>query len=167
MDKVQWIKDLVLAEQDMEERGLVDFEAGFSPDKELENETIEFLKDLKTTFIESSSAFNQLKASSVGNIKIYGISRTLADFMVFRNGFKLIFSMKRPGLIDIHFNHIGSNFIPGKANEEDVPPPTEGQSLKAHWGAFGDLNWTYQGQPIKLDYLVRYYLSRFVRESAK
>ena len=33
--------------------------------------------------------------------------------------------------------------------------------------AFGDLVWTYQEQPVKVDYLVRYYLTRFIRESAK
>ena len=39
--------------------------------------------------------------------------------------------------------------------------------LIARWGAFGDLNWTFHEQPIKNEYLVRYYMTRFVRESAK
>ena len=110
MDKIQWIKDLVMAEQEMEESGVVDFAAGFDPEKELERETIDYLQDLKAAFIESAAAFNQLKASTVGNIKIYGISRTKADFMIFRNGFKLIFALKRPGIVDVRFNHIGANY---------------------------------------------------------
>ncbi len=39
--------------------------------------------------------------------------------------------------------------------------------LVARWGAFGDLQWTYQEQVVKTDYLVRYYMTRFIRESAK
>ena len=34
-------------------------------------------------------------------------------------------------------------------------------------GAFGDLIWTHQEQQVKPDFMVRYYLSRFIRESAK
>jgi hypothetical protein len=39
--------------------------------------------------------------------------------------------------------------------------------LSARWGAFGDLVWTYQDQPVKVEYLVKYYMTRFIRESAK
>src|SRR4051812_1889016 len=91
MDRISWIKDLVLAEQQMEDSGIIDMSAGFDAEKELEDATIEFLADLKTGFIEAASTFNQLKGSALGTIKIYGISKTRADFMLFRNGFKLIF----------------------------------------------------------------------------
>ena len=46
MDKLSWIKDLVRAEQQMEESGMVDFSVGFDPDKHLFSETIHFLEDL-------------------------------------------------------------------------------------------------------------------------
>jgi hypothetical protein len=166
MDKINWIKDLVLAEQSMEDTGMVDMTAGFDPEKELEDATTEFLSDLKSAFVESAAAFNQLKGSAVGTIKIYGISKTRADFMLFRNGFKLIFSLKHPGLITVTFNTTAPQFIPGQTAEmTNTPPPVD--NLKARWGAYGELAWTSNDLPINLDYLVRYYVSRFVKESAK
>ncbi len=168
MDKLAWIKDLVRAEQKMEESGVVDFNFGFDPQQILITESIEFLNNLKTAFVEAASAFNQLKGSSVGRIKIYGISNTHADFMLFRNGFKLIFSLKEPGVIGIRFHFVGAGFVqmpPASDNGAKVPPDED--TLIARWGAFGDLVWTYQDQVVKIDYLVRYYMTRFVRESAK
>jgi hypothetical protein len=168
MDKLHWIKDLVLAEQQMEDSGMVDFSAGYDPAVNLELETVEYLRDLKAAFVESASAFNQLKGSTIGTLKIYGISNTRADFMLFRNGFKLIFSMSQPGSIKIYMNHIGSSFVPGmETPDATVSPQNSEDILSARWGAFGDLNWTYKDQAVKLDYLVRYYLSRFIKESAK
>ena len=165
MEKINWIKDLVLAEQSMEDTGMVDMTAGFDPERELENATSDFLSDLKSAFVESSAAFNQLKGSAVGTIKIYGISKTRSDFMLFRNGFKLIFSLKHPGLISVTFNTTAPHFVPGQTAEMPNTAPVD--SLKARWGAYGELVWTSNDLPINLDYLVRYYLSRFVKESAK
>lgn len=165
MDKINWIKDLVLAEQSMEDTGMVDMTAGFDPERELEDATSEFLSDLKAAFVESAAAFNQLKGSAVGTIKIYGISKTRSDFMLFRNGYKLIFSLKHPGLITVTFNTTAPQFIPGQTAEAPSAAPVD--NLKARWGAYGELVWTSNELPINLDYLVRYYVSRFVKESAK
>ncbi len=168
MEKLAWIKDLVRAEQKMEESGVVDFSYGFDSQQLLVSESVGFLNNIKTVFVEASSSFNQLKGSSVGRIKIYGISNTHSDFMLFRNGFKLIFSMKEPGVIGIRFHYVGAGFVQvGPASDNGVKVPSEEDILIARWGAFGDLVWTYQEQPIKIDYLVRYYLTRFIRESAK
>lgn len=166
MDKLSWIKELVLAEQQMEESGMVDMSAGFNTNNMLEVESIEFLQDLKAAFIESASAFNQLKGSSLGNIKIYGISNTRADFMLFRNGFKLIFAMAQPGQIKVYDSQMNNSFVPGQ-NAAAPASSAENDFLNAKWGPFGELHWTYQNQTINLDYLVRYYMSRFIRESAK
>lgn len=167
-DKLTWIKDLVRAEQKMEESGVVDFSFGFDPQQLLFTESIGFLNSLKNVFIEAASSFNQLKGSTVGRIKIYGISNTHADFMLFRNGFKLIFSLKEPGVVGIRFHYVGAGFVQvAAANDTGGKAPSEEDILIARWGAFGDLVWTYQEQPIKVDYLVRYYMTRFIRESAK
>lgn len=169
MDKLTWIKDLVRAEQKMEESGVVDFSFGFDPQHLLVTESVGFLNNLKTSFVEAASSFNQLKGSSVGRIKIYGISNTHADFMLFRNGFKLIFSLKEPGAIGIRFHFVGAGFVqvPAATDNGAKVPTGEEDTLIARWGAFGDLVWTYQDQAVKPDYLVRYYMTRFVRESAK
>lgn len=171
MDKLSWIKDLVRAEQKMEESGVVDFSFGFDPQQILFNESLAFLESLKNDFIEASSSFNQLKGSTVGRVKIYGISNTHADFMLFRNGFKLIFALREPGIISIRFHYVGAGFagVP-TGNDMGTGAKVAGQEedhIIARWGAFGDLVWTYQEQTVKADYLVRYYLTRFIRESAK
>lgn len=165
MDKINWIKDLVRAEQEMEESGMIDFSAGFDPQKLLNEESLEFLNDLKVGFVDSVTNFNQMKGSPLGRIKVYGISNTEADFMLFRNGFKLIFAIKKPGTISIRFLYVGSSFTPNTVTEEKVDPTED--LLIAKWGPFGDLIWTYNDQPLKIDFLVRYYISRFVKESAK
>ncbi|RME15359.1 MAG: hypothetical protein D6797_06735, partial [Bdellovibrio sp.] len=142
MDNIEWIKDLVLSEQQMEESGVIDLSTEVDSEQTLMNETVDFLRDLKAAFVEAASAFNQLKGSQIGHVKIYGISKTKADFMLFRNGYKLIFSMKAPGVISISFNLIGKNFIPG--NSVDMPRSTEEREvLKAKWGPFGEVYWTY------------------------
>lgn len=168
MDKLVWIKELVRAEQKMEESGVVDFGAGFDPAQLLVTESVDFLNQLKTAFVEAASGFNQLKGSAVGRVKIYGISNTHADFMLFRNGFKLIFALKEPGVIGIRFHYVGATFVQVPAASDDGQKVQQEEDLlQARWGAFGDLVWTYSEQPIKIDYLVRYYLTRFIRESAK
>ncbi|MCB0412043.1 MAG: hypothetical protein KDD22_05920 [Bdellovibrionales bacterium] len=161
MDKLNWIRDLVNSEQQMEEAGIVDFSAGYNPHVELEEETIDFMNSLKTGFVEAASAFNQLRGSTTGSIKIYGISKTKADFMLFRNGHKLIFSIREPGTIKVDNNPVPTGLMLN-ANQQ-----SESELLQAFWGAFGELRWTYQQQPINLDYLVRFYTTRFARESAK
>jgi hypothetical protein len=161
MEKLAWIKDLVRAEQELEESGVVRMTTGFEPEKHLYQETLFFLLHLKREFVDATAAFNQMKDSPVGRIKIYSISQTQADFMLFRNGFKLIFSMKQPGTIAMKFHRaqgINPAFQAGDSEEE---------YLLAKWGPFGDLVWTYNNQPIKVDYLIKYYTTRFVHESAK
>ena len=170
MDKLAWIKELVRAEQKMEESGVVDYGIGFDPGQLLHNESLGYMNELKSAFVESAASFNQLKGSPAGRIKIYGISNTHADFMLFRNGFKLIFALKEPGVVIIRFHYVGSGFVqvpPSSDNGQKLPASADEDALVARWGAFGDLVWTYQEQPIKIDYLVRYYMTRFIRESAK
>ena len=166
MEKMSWIKDLVLAEQEMEESGVIDFSAGFHPERVLQEATLEFMRDLKECFLNASSTFNELKGSTLGHLKLYGISKTKADFMLFRNGFKLIFTIKQPGVIHIFFTNAGSAFMPGQ-NESQKEAHQPSDTLKARWGAFGELKWTYKDHPISIDHLVRYYMTRFIRESAK
>lgn len=147
----------------MEDSGVIDMTAGFDHEKQLEDSTIDFLNDLKLAFVEAASTFNQLKGSTLGHIRIYGISKTRADFMLFRNGYKLIFNMRQPGVVAIQYSAAVAQYLPGQNPTQEL-----GQDhLTAQWGAFGQLNWTYNDRPIQLDYLIRYYMSRFVRDSAK
>ncbi len=170
MEKIGWIKELVKAEQQMEESGMVDMTFGFDSERVLVEESIQFLLALKTEFVDSSVSFNELKPSALGRIKIYGIAKTHADFMLFRNGFKMIFSLKAPGQISIRFNFIGTNFIPAPGTPEAAQTTTnvmDEHIVEAKWGAFGELIWTHQGLPIKMAYMIRHYLTLFIKESSK
>lgn len=162
MADLDWIRELVKSEQRMEETGLVEVQSGDAERILLEQETVRFLEELKQEFVDAASAFNHLKASAIGRIKIYGVAQTAADFMLFRNGFKMIFSQSNPGQIRVKFNFIGTNFIP---NEQDTASIEE-DLIDSAWGPFQELSWLYQGQEFKSKALVKFYLSKFIRESA-
>ena len=161
MDKLSWIKDLVQNEEQMEESGMVCVTTGFEPEKEVEKETNLFLISLKREFVEAVNTFNQMKNSPLGRVKVYSISQTQADFMVYRNGFKLCFGMKQPGTVSIKFDR------PGGINPAFKEDRSEEDFLIAKWGPFGDLVWSYNNHPVKVDYLIKYYTRRFVHESAR
>lgn len=169
MPKLDWVKDLVRAEEHMEESGIVDLNIGFDNERTLAKETLDLLQVLKNEFIEASTSFNEMKASALGRIKIYGIAKTQADFMLFRNGFKMIFALKEPGQISIRFNFMGPGFsttvpsgVPGSAASL-----MEEHLLTAKKGPFGDLVWTFRDQQIRIDSVVRYHMTLFIKESAK
>lgn len=163
MDKLSWLKDLIRADQEMEESGVVDFTAGFNPETQVLDETTLFLNELKDSFVNYVSTFNQMKENPQSRIKIYSVSKTRADFMLFRNGFKIVFSMIEPGRVSVSLSHVGSSFhIPGKTQDSSR---TQEDLIEALQGAFGKLTWSYQGQPVNVEHMVKYYLSRFIRES--
>ncbi len=169
MNELEWVKELVRAEQKMEESGLIEVGAGFDPDRELQASSVAYLVSLKEKFVDAANAFNSLRGLAIGGVKIYGIAQTESDFMLFRHGFKLIFALKRPGLISVRFQMQGTGFVAGAAaspqNIEETPSNED--LLEAKWGAFGEILWTYKRLPISDAQLVRYYLSRFIKESAK
>ena len=166
MKNLEWVRDLVEAEQRMEESGIIDLSAMPDDSRDLKEKTNEFLKIIKENFMDYSTAFNNLKNSTVGSVKIYGISNTIADFMLFRNGYKLLFSANEPGRIAINFQAGTAQFMPNPQGQVGFSPSSE-EYLDAKYGPFGEMSWTYRGTPVNPQYLVRYYLSRFVRESAK
>lgn len=165
MSQLDWIKDLVEVEQKMEESGIIDVTYGIDEEKQLEQQTVLLLNRLKDLFIDASTVYNKMRGLSVGGVKIYGISRTVADFMLFRNGYKLFFSMKRAGNISIKIHYHGTDILTPQAEVLDSIGTED--MVEARWGAFGEVVWTHQETPVNSDYLVRYYFSKFVRESTK
>ncbi len=168
-DNLFWIKDLVRAEDQLEESGIVDLAIGLDNEKTLASETMRFLHEMKAQIVEAATAFNELKVSPLGRIKIYGIAKTQADFMLFRNGFKMIFSMKEAGIISIRFNFMGPNYIPTMipTNQNQNTAMLEENQIMARKGPFHELVWTFQEQPIQLFSVIRYHLTLFIKESSK
>ena len=164
MKNLEWVKDLVESERHMEESGIIDLASMPDETRDLKDKTNEFLKIIKDNFIDFSTAFNNLKNTTIGSVKIYGISNTVADFMLFRNGYKLLFSTTEPGRIAISFQAGSAQFLHIPNQQQATIGHDE--FLDAKYGPFGEMTWAYRGTPVNPEYLVRYYLSRFVRESA-
>lgn len=163
-----WIRELVSADEQLEKAVMIDMNLGLDTQRILVNDTIQFLLSLKTDFAEAAAAFNELKPSVLGRIKIYGIAKTHADFMLFRNGYKMIFSIKSAGVISIRFHYVGNMAIPQpNGQNEKVTIVMEEELLEAKWGAFEEVVWNYKGQSFKPHYLVRHYLTAFIKESAR
>ena len=156
-----WIKTLVQQESQMENSGQVYMHPNAVDPEDLTEHTLEFLKQLRLAFTHSVSFFNQLKGYA-GSIRIYGITGTDGDFMLFRNGYKLIFSMKDPGLIRIYFASAQNN-LPG----QDISTHKTADYLKGSWGAFGELKWTHNNNPIRIDFMTRHYMTYFVKHSIR
>ena len=171
IDRVSWIKELVKAEHQMEESGMVEINYNIDRERLLTHATLQFLLSLKNDFIDASNAFNELKTSPIGRIKIYGVAKTHGDFMLFRNGFKMIFSLKAPGQIAVRFNFMGTQFLnaPGAvADSTTASKDLMGEHiLEAQFGVFDEIKWTFKGQPFQQESLVRHYMTLFTKESAR
>ncbi len=162
---IDWIKELIRNEQQMETSGLVDFSPLINKDNIILSSSIEFLKHLKIQFIKNADVFNQLKGSAEGLIKVYGIAKTHADFMLFRNGYKIVFNMVQAGKIQITFHHMSTPFLSStdQISSTVVPDGT----IEAAWGAFNEIRWVSDKKPVNADHLVKFYLRTFVQNSTK
>lgn len=162
-----WIRELVSADEQLEKSVMIDMNLGLDTQRILVNETIQFLLRLKTDFAEAAAQFNELKPSALGRIKVYGIAKTHADFMLFRNGYKMIFSIKNSGLISMRFHYVGNMAIPQPTQKEQVTIIMDEELIESKWGPFEEVLWTYKGQAFKSEYMVRHYLTMFIKESAR
>jgi hypothetical protein len=151
-DKYDWLQDVIKAEERVEETGIVDFDLAFNPERILVTEALNFMNEIKHDLEEAIEIFNEMKPTPAGKIKVYAIAKTHADFMIFRNGYKLIFSLIKPGVIAIRLHYMNTTH-------------QENEAIEIKWGPFNDVIWVHKGQPIKKDNLIRYFLVKFIRES--
>ena len=167
IERVDWIKDLVTTEQKIEETGIVELGSSVDTQRILVHESLQFLLNLKAEFYEAANIFNELKTSPLGKVKIYGIAQTHADFMLFRNGYKMLFTIKGPGVLSIRMNFIGNNFMPtqGADLQQASKNVIEESLIEAKLGPFNEVLWTFKGQAFKTAFLVRHYLTLFIKES--
>ena len=159
--ETNWIKDLVRLEQDMEASGQISLPESRPSSEQLTEHTFEFMRQLRTAFTANSAVFNHIKGF-LGSLRIYGIADTKTDFMLFRNGHKLIFSVKDPGLISVCMK-----FNDQMLSSKDSGTTEPADFIKGVWGPFNELKWTYNDQIINIDHLIRYYMTVFVKNSVK
>ncbi len=151
-ERYQWIQELIQAEDQILETGLVNFENSLNPERILISETLTFLNHLKLIFEEAVEIFNDSKPTIVGRIKLYPLVKTQSDFMLFRNGYKLIFTFKKPGHILIQFH-----FMDSQAESDEY--------IENKWGAFNKVQWFHKEKLVDIEYLAKYFLVQFIRES--
>ena len=133
MEDLKWVHQLVDAEKKMEERGLVDMAQEWKSESFLRQETIDFLKNLKSLFIDAVGLFNQGRPFTTSPVNIYSIAGKPADFMLFRNACKLLFALKDPGCIQVHRAWIRRFYLPetftmtsGKQKQKQRPTTNSG-----------------------------------------
>ena len=91
----KWIENLAFDELNMDEAGVVNFNEHLDPNNLLEEESISFMNQIRDLFEVYITKFNHCRGGQAGaQIKIFKISNTINDFMLFRNSLRLIFSRK-------------------------------------------------------------------------
>lgn len=172
-----WLEELAGAEIEIEKTGQMDVFNYLSEEKILKDHSISFLNQLRTLFQDYATHFNQLRKDSRQTIKVYGIANTESDFLVFRNGLKLVITYSKPGQIEISFHTLsGGMYAPlqrktGKGRGNIPQPPGEiqrqsGDLLNVELGPFNEAHWTFQEIPVTPSALVRFYLTEFIKNSA-
>jgi hypothetical protein len=92
----EWIESLALEEINMDESGIVNINGHLNPALLLEESSIQFMNDLRDRFEAYITKFNEYRGrnNSQSSIKMFKISNTVNDFMLFRNSLRLILVRK-------------------------------------------------------------------------
>lgn len=160
-----------MEEINMEESGYISFNEAASPARLLEEASVTFMNQLKDRFEFYVALFNQFRVNRDQGraIKVFRISNTVNDFMLFRNTLKLIVARRSPDVISIGFlSHSGGLFsprIPGETVGAINAPAIH--EIKANVGPFNHITWRYQGEAVEVEAIVRFYVSEFIRNSAR
>jgi len=160
-----WIENLAMDELNMEESGVVFFNEHLNPNEYLEESSVNLVDEIRELFEIYVTKFNQFRGNQ-GSIKIFKISNTVNDFMLFRNSLKLVVARRSPDVISIGFLSNTGGLYSARLNQ-DLPATAEAHELRAQLGAFNDIAWTFNGERINLDSMVKHYLTEFIKHSAR
>jgi hypothetical protein len=170
-DNTSWIENLALEELNMNESGVVNFNQHLNPEAYLEESSINFMKSLRDQSQFFVEKFNQFRGSNkeTGQIKIFKISNTVNDFMLFRNSLRMIFTRKANDLITIGFLSNNGEVYPARLSvfDSQKSDPNGAHEIMAHVGPFSKITWRFGGEPVDMHALVKHYLSEFIRQSAR
>jgi hypothetical protein len=163
-----WIEQLALEELNMEESGVVALNQHLDPNNYLEESSINFLNTIRDRFEVYILKFNEYRGSTKNpaQIRIFKISNTVNDFMLFRSSLRLIFARKANDLISIGFLGNGKEIFSPRLKGQDSKIG-EAHEIRAHLGPFHNISWRFQGEIVNIDSMVRHYLSEFIRLSAR
>ena len=159
-----WIHDLAKAEVHPDAERLLQLGQAFNPQQLIEENTIDFLTELRAHLDEYVRIFNSYSdgATRFAEIKIYQLAQAAADFMAFRNQIKLVFSNSAHGVIQIAFSQHGRGALGVDGSTGDAE---QVQELIAEVGPFRDVYWTYRGEKVTAEQVAKFYFAEFVRVS--
>ncbi len=170
-----WIHDLVKGELHPDAEKLLQLGKEFDPQQKVEEDTVEFLTELKTAFTEYARIFNAFSENSARfqEAKVYSVAQTAADFMIYRNQIKLVVANVAHGVIQLSFAHHtrttlmvdGQTHGAGATANPGFSPTPQAQELLAQVGPFRDVHWTYQGERITAQQVAKFYFAEFIRAS--
>jgi hypothetical protein len=163
-----WLHELARGEIHPDADQLLQLGAGLDPQQLVEESTIDFLQELREQFTEFARIFNGYSESGkiYQEAKIYSLAQTAADFMIFRNQVKLVFSNTAHGMIQVSFaqHQRGALAVDGQmgSTETQFGRP---QDLLAQVGPFRDIYWTFQGEKVSPEQIAKFYFAEFIRAS--
>lgn len=158
-----WLKRLSENETELLRTGSGDFVSHQDHRKVVEEASLEFMHQLREEFLNCVDLFNSYRGGShlPNSVKIFNISNTQADFIIFRNTLKLVISNPALGVINFSFVNRANTFT-----KAPVKTKKEGYDLIAQLYPFNDLAWTFHGERINVEAVVRYLFTEFVKSSA-
>lgn len=164
-----WIESLALEELNMESSGVINFNNHLNPQKMLEESSISIMEQLRELFDIYVSKFNEFRSQreSTGGIKVFKISNTINDFMLFRNSLKLVVARRSADVITIGFLSNSGGLFSARLNYEQEESQSKLHEIRAHVGPFNEITWRFNGEPVKLESLAKHYLTEFIKHSAR
>lgn len=155
--QLPWPARLALDERNMEKEGQVDFSSSYQKQEILRIRTREFAQTLQEAFRQNIEIFNESRKCPSHVIHVYKVSNAEGDFMLFRNGVKLVVSAQQSGRVIFAFNQFMGQIYAPTHN-----PVIE---VEAAWGPFEQLFWSYRNERVQVSDLVRYFVTEFVKQS--
>lgn len=167
-----WIHELARAEIHPDAEKILQLGGSFNPHQLIEESTIDFLTELREAFNDSIRTFNAYSENSTKfqDIKIYNTAQTAADFMIFRNGVKLLVANSAHGVIQFSYAHHvrGALSVDGQVHGPSsaavpISSDLQTQDLLAQIGPFRQVFWTFQGEKVNPEQVAKFYFTEFAR----
>lgn len=163
-----WIENLAIDEINMEESGVININEHLDPMHFLEESSVNFMEELKEQFEVFTTRFNECRSESSKQhqIKMFKISNTVNDFMLFRNSLKLVVARRSNDVITIGFLSNSGGLFAARVNNQETTSHKL-HEIRAHVGTFNNIEWRFNGEKVDKSSLVKHYLSEFIRHSAR
>lgn len=160
-----WLSALISEEVGAESNGIISIPSEDIELELLDKSSIEFMDSIRVELEKLILIFNKERAANQADrsIKFFKIANTVNDFMIYRKSLKMIFTRRAVDLISIQINR-GNINIMDLSQHENIPENSHWE-IQARIGEFSQVEWLYRNQPFKLNDLVQFLLTLFVRSS--